>query len=341
MNHLTYITENEKNGVIYMKSGSNLIISSKENENPSLLLITNKGIGIYGEESTNLNINNNIKFSVKELSTYHNGMIYIGNDIIINGGEIKDLIRLEKETSPSIKAGGSIIIKKGSLDLHSIQAEKSIILGEKGKNNDLEISIKTVNEGIKAKNIEIYSCQIEIFSVKESFISSGDIIISNAMLKIYAGTYNVISSPIKYDGKLEIDEAYIMVCGKNCTGVVEIITNKQSFSHFGKYITNENPVNRKEGIYLVEEANKKDTFSCYITYPNKNIDIELYVDFKKFESYENNKCPIDSTDNVNEISNDTYENENENNNDNSQGWSNSEFRKISYLLIIICLMLIK
>ena len=56
-----------------------------------------------------------------------------------------------------------------------------------------------------------------------------------------------------------------------------------------------------------------------------------------------NKCPIDSTDNVNEISNDTYENENENenNNDNSQGWNNSEFRKISYLLIIICLMLIK
>ena len=132
--------------------------------------------------------------------SYHNGGIYIGNDVIINEGEIYDGISFINERNPSIKVGGSIIIKKGSFGLLSIQAEKSIILGEKGMNNDLEISIKTQNEGIKAKKIEIYSCQMEIFSIKESLISNGDIIINNAFLKIYAGSYNVISSPIKYGG---------------------------------------------------------------------------------------------------------------------------------------------
>ena len=39
-----------------------------------------------------------------------------------------------------------------------------------------------------------------------------------------------------------------MVCSKNCLGVSEIITNKQSYSMFGKYITDENLVNTEEGI---------------------------------------------------------------------------------------------
>ena len=329
-----------------MESGSNLIISSEENEENEeneiqiLCLKPNKGIGIYGKESTNLIINNNIAIEIIPSSSYHNGGIYIGNDVTINEGVIYDGISFINERNPSIKAGGSITIKKGSFDLLSIQAEKSIILGEKGMNNDeLEFSIKTQNEGIKAKKIEIYSCQMEIFSIKESLISNGDIIINNAFLKIYAGSYNVISSPIKYGGKLEIDEVYMMVCGKNCLGVSEIITNKQSYSMFGKYITNENPVNAKEGINSGEEANEQNTFSCFFTYPNENIEIEKYVNLEKFESYENSKCPTDSTNNANENKNDS--NENNNSNGVSDSFENSEFRKISYLLIFICLMLIK
>ena len=76
----------------------------------------------------------------------------------------------------------------------------------------------------------------------------------------------------------------MMVCGKNCLGVSEIITNKQSYSMFGKYIIDENHVNTDERINSGEEANEQNTFSCILTYPNENIEIENYVNLEKFES---------------------------------------------------------
>ena len=45
---------------LYMEKSSKLTIISEDNEMTSIFLIPYKGMGIYGEESTNLNINGNI-----------------------------------------------------------------------------------------------------------------------------------------------------------------------------------------------------------------------------------------------------------------------------------------
>ena len=85
--------ENEKDGVIYMEKSSKLTIISEDisedNEMTSIFLIPYKGMGIYGEESTNLNINGNIYIYNDDEGEYIGGIgIYIGNDIIINDGYI-------------------------------------------------------------------------------------------------------------------------------------------------------------------------------------------------------------------------------------------------------------
>ena len=51
------------------------------------------------------------------------GGIYIGNDIIINDGYIFNYINLEREKNISIKAGGSITIKKGNFFLIQFKQE--------------------------------------------------------------------------------------------------------------------------------------------------------------------------------------------------------------------------
>ena len=175
--------ENEKDGVIYMDEGAKLIITTKEiyeNDDGLYIVLTPfKNMGIYGEASTNLIIDQGGQIMINPAEE-GKGCILIGNDIIINDGIIEDNFELENEKNPSLKAGGSIIVKKGSFSLHSIQAGLNIYLGEQKINyslenyiedNDLGFGIETLNEGMKAKNIEIYSGQITIYSEKDSIVA--------------------------------------------------------------------------------------------------------------------------------------------------------------------------
>ena len=94
---------------------------------------------------------------------------------------------INPEKYPSIKAGDSIIIKKGSILVHMIEAGKNINLGEITQNPyseddnedpEFEMVINTLNEGIKADSITINSGLFEIFSNKDSISSNKDITIN-------------------------------------------------------------------------------------------------------------------------------------------------------------------
>ena len=199
--------QNEKNGVLYMESNSKLTLKCDFSSDigNALVLTPFKGMGIYGEESTNLIIESNLQIN-PDSQGENIGGIYIGNDIIINEGDILDNILLTQEINPSIKAGGSIIIKKGLFSFHSIQAGNSIILGEKGESSPFDeeseeeygeesfgIELHSKFEGIKANTIEIYSGKIELFTEKESISSNGDIIITGGAFLMYSNS----SSPFK------------------------------------------------------------------------------------------------------------------------------------------------
>ena len=55
---------------LYMEKSSKLTIISEDNEMTTIFLIPYKGMGIYGEESTNLNINGNIFINNDEGDLY-------------------------------------------------------------------------------------------------------------------------------------------------------------------------------------------------------------------------------------------------------------------------------
>lgn len=88
-NTLQDAEDNEKDAVIYMESGSKLTISSTNTDTSviNLSIIPSKGKGIYGGSSTNLIINGGIIELKPGIST---GFIHIGNDFILNKGNIKD-----------------------------------------------------------------------------------------------------------------------------------------------------------------------------------------------------------------------------------------------------------
>ena len=115
---------NEKSGIIFMESGSKLTFSAEEDVDSYVVLSVFKNMAIYGEESTELIMKNGyIMINANPGSNV--GGISIRGNIIINNGIISDDINPEKY--PSIKAGDSIIIKKGSILVHMIEAGKNII----------------------------------------------------------------------------------------------------------------------------------------------------------------------------------------------------------------------
>ena len=134
-----------------MESNSKLTLKCDSSDIGNALVLTPfKGMGIYGEESTDLIIESNLQIN-PDSEGENIGGIYIGNDIIINEGNILDNTLLTQEINPSIKAGGSIIIKKGLFSFHSIQAGNSIILGEKGESSPFD------EEGEESFSIELHS----------------------------------------------------------------------------------------------------------------------------------------------------------------------------------------
>ena len=314
--------DNEKDGVIYMETGSKLIFTSDSEEN-SLYFTPFKKFGIYGEESTNLVMNNRAYIILN--SGEETGFIKIGKDIIINDGNLGD----ENDISdkyPSLQAGGSITIKKGSFYMHSIKAEGKIYLGEENANQNenededededsLGIYIKTLNTGIEANEITVYSGKIIIISEKDSFSSKGDIIIRSGNLYIEAGSSETKSSPFKKAGKLAVENALILAYGTNCIGGV--IDNKiLSFSYFGE-IKKNSELSFYLGNEIVSESTLDKDFSyMYFSFPFPSSygNLELKIDGNKVSSFNEGTCSsnIDSDSDNSDLDSDSVSKSNSN-----------------------------
>ena len=291
--------QNEKNGVLYMESNSKLTLKCDSSDTGNALVLTPfKGMGIYGEESTNLIIESNLQIN-PDSQGENIGAIYIGNDIIINEGDILDNILLTQEINPSIKAGGSIIIKKGLFSFHSIQAGNSIILGEKGESSPFDeeseeeeygeesfgIELYSKFEGIKANTIEIYSGKIELFTEKESISSNGDIIITGGAFLMYSET----SSPFKKNGKLKIENAFISSYGQNCIGK-GIETNQLAVSYYGKINSGQTITvfSSELGGEIISENVQKGYNYFFYHFPFPKAKYKILIDGKEVSP--NNSC---------------------------------------------------
>jgi hypothetical protein len=159
---------NEKDAVIYMKSGSTLTITSDPPDTPessNLELVTFKW-GIYGEASTNLYINNGV--TLQQFTSNNAIFIELGGNIVVNNAIIEDNSIPQAINYPSFKVGGSITFNKGGLKSKTIQVGDKIIFSAQkvaeGEEKNLNVMIQTKDEGMKAKDIEIYSSRIFIIS---------------------------------------------------------------------------------------------------------------------------------------------------------------------------------
>jgi hypothetical protein len=204
-----------------MESGSKLTISSTNTDTSviNLSIIPSKGKGIYGGSSTDLIINGGIIELKPGIST---GFIHIGNDFILNKGNIKDTDIPDSNIYFSVKAGGSIKLEGGAYYFHSIQADKNIVLGRPLNTGENPFSIlawvniRTDNEGMKAKNIEILNVNLDIISKKDSIISYSNIKIVNSNLNIKAGSSDSKNSPFTISGELLLSGCSGYIYATNC-----------------------------------------------------------------------------------------------------------------------------
>ena len=288
---------NAKNAVIYMQSGSSLTITS-ETTNTCLFLTPVKDKGIYGEGSNNLIVNNGvtIQYDDNNYATF----IEIDGNIEVNHGNIGFKNNVQN-ACPSIKASGSITIKKGMCGLHSIQAENNIKIGERGGSySNTNVQIRTGDEGMKAKDIEIYSSELTIISDKDSISSNGNILIEDSFVYLYAGSTGLRSSPFKKVGKLQIRNSNIIAFGTNCEG--EIMTNQGTMTFVGDIIPGKEIYIAQYGV-ASEGINPDKEYSYYFrTSPSfqssVNDDIHLLIDGEVVPS-EEHSCNVISDDDSN------------------------------------------
>jgi len=124
-------------------------------------------MAINGTESTSLIVNGGPTINI-ESSIPNVGGIYLRDSITFNNA--KFTYSCPNGGSHSIDTEGTIKLVKGTYNLNAgggkgIQSEGYLYIGEKkGNNSDLTLIIKTTDEGIEAKKIEIYSGNIKIES---------------------------------------------------------------------------------------------------------------------------------------------------------------------------------
>ena len=319
---------NTKDAVIYMQSGSSLTITSEISPG-GLALYPSKNRGIYGEISTSLIINDGI---TSQLSNINDAVyIDIGGNIVINHATLIDLRKSQTTNYPSLKAGGSITIKKGFFTLQTIQAGNKIIFsGERvgeGEQKNLMVMIETKNEGIKAKDIEIYSTRVDIKSEKDSLIATGNIKIENSLLFINAGSPELKSSPFKKAGLLQISDSTIVAYGTNCEG--GIVNNKGYFSYVGEINPSKQMIITMNGKSAYTLDPDKEYYR-YFFMTNEHFPIEfndqshMTVDGKIVTS-EENSCGANS---------------NNKGNENNNSAKNLNRLKLYYVLLLISLILL-
>ncbi len=281
--------QNLKNSVIYMESGSQLTI------NVDILYINpSKGIGIYGDQSTNLIINGGV---ISIGATKCTGFIDIGNDLTINNGNIDDSNLEDSIDYTSLKAGGSINIQYGTFIFHSIQAENDIILGPKNPSviteNMIDMKIGTVNEGMKAKSIGIYYGLINIVSEKDSISSYRGIEIKNSKLDLKAGSLDTKSSPFIQNGELKIFDSSMKIYGTNC--LVGKINNNHASISYNEIPAPENSINIFIGDHFITSL-ESDELYTYFYWTNSEYqlaqqnEIKIKINGEKVKSFDNSTC---------------------------------------------------
>ena len=120
-------------------------------------------MAINGTDSTFLTMESG---NIQITSSSKVGGIYLRKGITFNGGTFS--YNVESGIHHAIDTGGSITITKGTFNVISgngkgLQTENDLFIGKEGNSDsDLIIIIKTSDEGIEAKGIEIYSGTIMI-----------------------------------------------------------------------------------------------------------------------------------------------------------------------------------
>ena len=292
-NRLQYSEQNINKSVIYMESGSQLTINIDNYNN--LYINPSKGFGIYGEQSTNLIING--RGEIRLEATKCTGFIQIGNDLIINNGDIDDSSLEDSINYSSLKAGGSIKIQSGNFNLHSIQAENDILLGPINSNGIteymVEITIRTINEGMKAKYIEIYYGSINIESEKDSIRSFRDIKIINSELNLKAGSLATKSSPFIINGELNITDSSMEIYGTNC--LVGKINNNHASISYNEIPAPENLISIFYDNHFIISLESDDKYSYFYWTDteyqlSQQNDIRIKINGEIVQSFDDSTC---------------------------------------------------
>ena len=248
----------------------------------------------------------------------------VGESIIMNSG----ILNLETSGEKVIEAGNSIYLKKGIINIKSlygdgIKAEKNIYFGVKDENNsNLKINIESLNKGIEARGIEIYSgnisinskgdgikisndicknekcsgectCYMKIYggdifinSGENGIDSSGDIFIAGGKLILY-GSSTGEYQPITQCGLLKITNGTIFAGGTNGNGGV-IANTTQFYFIYNKHIDKNSVIqiyDNENNILILNITNPKDMEYLYFNYP---YNFTILINDKKIDNSDEN-----------------------------------------------------
>ena len=263
-------SSNENDGTIYLQNGASLIISGEG----TLNINPNKLMAINGTNNTSLTVNDGITINI-ESSSLNAGGIYLRNTISFNNAIYT--YSCPNGTNHAIDTEGEVKLIKGTFTLTTgegkgIQTENYLYIGEEnGNDSDLELTIKTSNEGIEGKKIIIYSGTINIQAEEDGINSAssgddcdetvqcsgncacyinfkggnlyltsgedgldanGDISISGGQITVFAASSSS-DQPIDQDGLLSITGGIILAAGSSSMNGVSATTNQTAKTYTG------------------------------------------------------------------------------------------------------------
>ena len=270
-------------------------------------------MAINGTDSTFLTMESG---NIQITSSSKVGGIYLRKGITFNGGTFSYIV--ESGIHHAIDTEGTITITKGAFNILSgngkgLQAENNLFIGKEGNSDsDLIINIKTSDEGIEAKGIEIYSgtimieaggdginaanddvcneqkcsgnCKcyikfaggnININSDEDGIDSNGDITITGGVI-VVLGASTGDGQPIDQDGLLTISGATVLAVGTSSMGGVDATTSQVAAIYTEKVSKGSilTIFDNNEQIIMTQTA-PKDVEYLYFTYPGSSFTMKL------------------------------------------------------------------
>ena len=234
----------------------------------------NKLMAINGTDNTSLTVNNGATIKVESTSSNAGG-IYLRTSITFNNAIYT--YSCQSGTNHAIDTEGIVKLVKGNYTITSgdgkgIQTENYLYIGEEdGDNSDLQLTIKTSNEGIEGKKIIIYSgtinieaeedginsassgddcdetiqcsgtcaCYIDfkggnlyLSSGEDGLDANGDITISGGQILVFAAASGS-DQPIDQDGLLTISGGTVLAAGTSSMNGVSATTTQTAKTYTG------------------------------------------------------------------------------------------------------------